>query len=130
LVVVREPFSACQGVVRHTTEEETHMTDLLPDTDDTDVRPDRVRPDRRSTARTPRWVYAFAIIAIVVVLLLVVQILMGGNHGPGRHRPSGDAGGHNFGAIPVYVTTMARYPEWLSSMNPLTTTHDTRVRPA
>lgn len=77
------------------------MADPLPypdsksDTDDaTDVRPDRRSTTRRSTTRTPRWVYVFAIIAIVLVLLFVVQILMGGNHGPGRHTPSGDAGGH------------------------------------
>lgn len=93
------------------------MADPLPypdsksDTDDaTDVRPDRVRP-----TRTPRWVKMFGIIVLVLILLLVVQILMGGNHGPGRHIPSGDAGSHSFGTIPVYVMTMSRYPEWLPS---------------
>ena len=40
---------------------------------------------------TPRWVKVFGIIAIVVVLLVVVMLLTG--HGPGRHTPSGDAGG-------------------------------------
>ena len=104
------------------------MTDLLPDTDAaTDVRPDRKRPDRRSTARTPRWVYVFAIIAIVVVLLLVVQILMGGNHGPGRHKMSGDAGGHTLSAsvaeghtpAEMYVSSVAP-----SRMEPLMTTRD------
>ena len=40
---------------------------------------------------TPRWVKAFGIIAIVVVLLFVIMLLTG--HGPGRHAPSGEAGG-------------------------------------
>lgn len=89
------------------------MADPLPypdsksDTDDaTDVRPDRRSTTRRSTTRTPRWVYVFAIIAIVLVLLLVVQILMGGNHGPGRHTLSGDAGGQT--PSEVYVSSVAR----------------------
>ena len=40
---------------------------------------------------TPRWVKVFGIIAIVVVLLVVIMLLTG--HGPGRHAPSGEAGG-------------------------------------
>ncbi len=42
---------------------------------------------------TPRWVKVFGIILIVVVLLVVARIFIGGEHGPGRHTPSGDAGG-------------------------------------
>ncbi len=93
------------------------MTDLLPDTNDaTDVGPDRERPDRRSTVGTPRWVKVSGIIALVLILLLVVMMLVGGgNHGPGRHVPSGDAGGHSVGTIPVYATTMSKYPECLPS---------------
>jgi hypothetical protein len=40
---------------------------------------------------TPRWVKVFSIIAIVVVVLFVIMLLTG--HGPGRHAPSGHAGG-------------------------------------
>jgi hypothetical protein len=40
---------------------------------------------------TPRWVKVFGIIVIVVVLLVVAVMFMGGEHGPGRHAPSGDA---------------------------------------
>jgi hypothetical protein len=41
----------------------------------------------------PRWVKVFAIIALIVVLLVVnVMVAGGGNHGPSRHMPSGDAG--------------------------------------
>jgi len=45
---------------------------------------------------TPRWVKVFGIIALVLVLLVVVVLATGrgGSHGPGRHAPSGDAGGH------------------------------------
>jgi hypothetical protein len=43
---------------------------------------------------TPRWVKVFGIGVIVVVLLVVVGMFIGGGeHGPGRHTPSGDAGG-------------------------------------
>jgi hypothetical protein len=42
---------------------------------------------------TPRWVKVFGIIILVVVLLVVATVFIGGEHGPGRHTPSGDAGG-------------------------------------
>jgi hypothetical protein len=42
---------------------------------------------------TPRWVKVFGIVVIVVVLLVVAAMFIGGEHGPGRHAPSGDAGG-------------------------------------
>jgi hypothetical protein len=42
---------------------------------------------------TPRWVKVFGIIVIAVVLLVVAMMFIGGGqHGPGRHTPSGDAG--------------------------------------
>jgi hypothetical protein len=42
------------------------------------------------TPGTPRWVKAFGLVALVVVLLfLVVLIVGGGEHGPGRHSPAG-----------------------------------------
>lgn len=57
-----------------------------PDTgDDTDA---GVGPDRGTTSpahRMPRWVKAFAIIGMVLVLLVVVKLLIGGGHGPARH---------------------------------------------
>jgi hypothetical protein len=43
---------------------------------------------------TPRWVKVFGIIVIVLVLLVAAMMFIaGGEHGPGRHTPSGDAGG-------------------------------------
>jgi len=53
------------------------------------------KPDRESTYRTPRWVKVLGIIVIVLALLVVVVLVtgLGGEHGPGRHAPSGDAGG-------------------------------------
>ena len=44
---------------------------------------------------TPRWVKVFAIIVIALVLLVVAMMFIGGEHGPGRHAASGDAGGHS-----------------------------------
>jgi uncharacterized cupredoxin-like copper-binding protein len=43
--------------------------------------------------RTPRWVIVLGIIALVLVLLVGIVLLtgIGGEHGPGRHRPSGGA---------------------------------------
>ena len=58
-------------------EEDTYMADLPP-------------------YGTPRWVKVFVIIALVLVLLVAVIMATGagGGHGPGRHMPSGGAGGH------------------------------------
>ena len=43
---------------------------------------------------TPRWVKVSGIIVIVVVLLVVgLMFIGGGEHGPGCHTSSGDAGG-------------------------------------
>lgn len=68
------------------------MTDLPPSPDsngDTGA-----GPDRGSPPGTPRWVKVFGIIGLVLILLLVgVKLIGGGNHGPGRHLRSGDPGG-------------------------------------
>ena len=43
---------------------------------------------------TPRWVKVSGIVTLVLVLLVVIVMLAtGGNHGPARHMPSGDTGG-------------------------------------
>jgi hypothetical protein len=42
---------------------------------------------------TPRWVKVFGIIVLVLVLLVVARMFIGGGeHGPGRHAPTGAAG--------------------------------------
>jgi hypothetical protein len=43
---------------------------------------------------TPRLVKVFGIVALVLVLVVVIVMLAGGDHGSGRHLPSGGAGGH------------------------------------
>lgn len=41
---------------------------------------------------TPRWAKVFGII-VLVLLVVAMMFIGGGEHGPGRHAPSGDAGG-------------------------------------
>jgi hypothetical protein len=41
--------------------------------------------DRPPYPGMPRWVKAFAIAGIALVLLVVVLAIVGGDHGPGRH---------------------------------------------
>jgi hypothetical protein len=52
--------------------------------------------DRPSYPGTPRWVKVSGIIALVLALLVGIIHFTGaaGTHGPGRHLPSGGAGGH------------------------------------
>lgn len=57
--------------------------------------------DRPTYPGTPRWVKVSGVATLVLVLLVVIVIVAsGGNHGPGRHMPSGDAG--------VHMTSLAR----------------------
>ena len=51
--------------------------------------------ENNSIYRTPRWVKIFGIVALIVILLVVVVLVtgIGGEHGPGRHVPSGNVGG-------------------------------------
>jgi hypothetical protein len=44
-------------------------------------------PDRGSPAGTPRWVKVLGIIIVVLLLLVGIMVLIGGEHGPGRHAP-------------------------------------------
>ena len=52
-----------------------------------------VESDRDTTTNappgTPRWVKVFGIIALALILLVGIMLLTsGGEHGPGRHTPS------------------------------------------
>ena len=46
--------------------------------------------DRGSAPGAPRWVKVFGIIAAVVVLVFLVLLLTGKDHGPGRHLGGGN----------------------------------------
>jgi hypothetical protein len=54
-------------------------------------------PDRGPSAvypGTPRWVKVFGIVVLILVLLGAgITVAGGGQHGPGRHMPSGAPGG-------------------------------------
>jgi hypothetical protein len=51
------------------------------------------RADRGPTAGAPRWVKVSGVIALAIVLLVLILLLAGGDHGPGRHRPARGLGG-------------------------------------
>lgn len=68
-----------------------------------------VEPGHGSTRGTPRWVKAFGIIALVLVLLFAISLLAGIRHGPGMHTPSGDAGGSTRHSS---VAEPAEQPSW------------------
>jgi hypothetical protein len=63
-----------------------------PGVDGTDV-------DRRSPPGVPRWVKLSVLIVgalILVVVVLALTRVLGGEHGPGRHLPGGgNPGGHS-----------------------------------
>lgn len=75
------------------------MADLTPYPDpngDTGVDPDRGSATTTpSYPGAPRWLNVSGIVALVLVpLLVVLMFASGGNHGPGRHTPSGGASGY------------------------------------
>jgi hypothetical protein len=43
--------------------------------------------DNEAPTGMPRWVKVLGIIAVVLLLLLGIMMLIGGEHGPGRHTP-------------------------------------------
>ena len=51
------------------------------------------RADRGSTAGPPRWVKVAGIITLALIVLLLIVLLAGGNHGPGRHQSARGYGG-------------------------------------
>lgn len=56
---------------------------------------DMNKPERRSTTDTPRWVKLFGIGTIVLVLLvIIIMLISGGEHGPGRHFKSNNTSGY------------------------------------
>ena len=58
---------------------------------------------------TPRWVKLAGIIVLILVLVFGVLQLTGiaGEHGPGRHMPSGDAGAAPRSTLSVEYTSFA-----------------------
>ena len=50
---------------------------------------DPVSPERPSPPGAPRWVKVAGIVTAVLVLVLVVLVLNGTDHGPGRHGGGG-----------------------------------------
>ena len=51
------------------------------------------RADRGPTAGPPRWVKVSGIITLALIVLVLIVLLAGGNHGPGRHQSARGYGG-------------------------------------
>ncbi|MDF2745793.1 MAG: hypothetical protein K0S98_77 [Propionibacteriaceae bacterium] len=59
------------------------------------------RDSPRSAVAMPRWVKVFLIIAAALVVLMVaVMLVSGGQHGPGRHLSSDWTGSIRYVALP------------------------------
>ena len=44
---------------------------------------------------TPRWVKVVGVVTVLLIAAVALVLLLGGGeHGPGRHAPGGDSGGH------------------------------------
>jgi len=72
------------------------MADLTLNSDTNTIAEDTPMADSTTYPGAPRWVKVFGIIGLAVVLLVATMMLTGGksgDHGPGRHIPSVDAGG-------------------------------------
>lgn len=55
-----------------------------------------VRSPQKETYSTPRWVKVLGVSFIVLVLVLGIMMLAsGGDHGPSRHAPSRDTDGNS-----------------------------------
>jgi hypothetical protein len=60
------------------------MADLQPDRD-TNRGDSAVGRPGASPPGTPRWVLVLGVIAVILILAFVVQLVLGGGHGPGIH---------------------------------------------
>lgn len=71
-------------------------------------RPDhRTEPDRAALTGAPRWVKISALCAGILVLVVVaVMLLSGGEHGPGRHGLGTGAGAPSPGAVQSQAETL------------------------
>jgi hypothetical protein len=56
-------------------------------------RPSSAERDGSADRGLPRWVKVAGIIALALVVLVLIVLLAGGNHGPGRHQSSRGQGG-------------------------------------
>lgn len=93
LVVVHEPLGTIQGFTHFESRRRTCMADPR---QSRATEEDMHLADRPAYPGTPRWVKVTGIIVIVLVLLVGIILVtgVGGEHGPGRHIPSGGAGGY------------------------------------
>jgi hypothetical protein len=55
--------------------------------------PEREESADRAPTGPPRWVKVAGVIALALVGLVLIVLLAGGNHGPGRHQSSRGHGG-------------------------------------
>jgi hypothetical protein len=52
----------------------------------------QVRDKDSARPATPRWVKVLAAIGLIAVVAILVMVIIGGDHGPGRHTGSSQEG--------------------------------------
>ena len=57
----------------------------MPNTDSPDPNLQHTPSELRSTSGPPRWLKVSGIVVVVLVALLLILMLAGSDHGPGRH---------------------------------------------
>ncbi|WP_019482601.1 hypothetical protein [Arthrobacter sp. TB 23] len=58
---------------------------------ESDREPKGLNPAAQERSGVPRWVKIFALTALAVVVILVVVMFLGGEHGPGMHSSRGSS---------------------------------------
>lgn len=74
--------------------------------------------DPGSYPGTPRWVKAFGAAALIPIVLIVVLVVSGGGHGPGRHMSSPNRANDTSLSTPAEVTANVQDEQLAPDLDP------------